>query len=281
MTLNELNFQKLIDYSCSNVVEYTFDDYRKNGYQHPPVKSFCTACDEIGINLCDDPDYRLYNISHGSHSRDFLSAGSIMESENWNDAGVMFVMESPSKDYGIYETAEIKKENTSYRKRPAKQWYWIHGDKEMRGYPDKFRGGEYGEFVASAIVTFQLRNAYMTNLVKCGLNHIQKDAYKGIDSYNPDCIKCCYERFLKEEIAIIKPNVIFTFGTKVYKLVNSLLTEDIKVVGLPHPAGQRRGFKDEYYNVLYFCMIAKWLLKTGVITKDFYSMLMLRFAEMD
>lgn len=279
MTLNELNFQKLIQYAVPEVTKYSFGDYRENGYRHAAVQSYCTLCDEKGINTCSDSQYKLCNISHGSHTKDFLSAGRIDDLLNWNSAGVMFVMEGPSKDYGIYETREIEKEGVCYKKRPSKLWYWIHQDMEITGYPNRFRGGEYGEFVASAIVTFRLANAYMTNLVKCGLNNPQDDTYKGIGWYHSECIKCCYENYLKEEISIVQPKVIFTFGTKVYNFVSELTGGSVKIVGLPHPAGQRRGFKNEYYNVLYFCMIAKWLLKTEVITQKFYEELMLEFSR--
>ncbi len=164
---------------------------------------------------------------------------------------------------------------------PTKKWYWIHDEIRECRYPDYFKGRQYGELIASIIATFKLSNAYLTNLIKCGLNDKDGKRYKGIAVYEPKCIECCCDRFFKKEIELMDPKVIFTFGSRVYEHVNICLRAKEKafVVGLPHPARRRGGFKDEYYNVLYYCMIAKWLYKTGVIDKQFYTEKMERFAE--
>lgn len=276
MTLRELNFRDLIKLDVDDVNQYEYKDYAANNNHHKPIIGYCTKCEEMGISTCNDEEegYCLRNISHGAHARDFLdSFTDKYDTADWNQGGVMFIMENPSKDYGIYEDTTIIKSGVTYTKRPSKDWYWIHTSKDAKGYPQNFKGGSYGEFVASAIVTFHLANAYMTNLIKCGMNG-PADSFKGIDSYKSECIDKCCKEYLDKEIEIIKPKVIFTFGTKVYDYVSEHVGETIKVVGLPHPAGQRRGFKDEYYNVLYFCMIAKWLYKEGVIDYKFYKELM-------
>lgn len=137
---------------------------------------------------------------------------------------------------------------------------------------------KYGELVESAILTFKLKNAYLTNLVKCGLND-ENNHYKGIGSINEECIKNCVNEYLINEIEIVKPNVIFTFGSNAYKYTDKFLGDKYKIVGLPHPAGAQRGFKNEYYNVLYFCMMSKWLYKTGVINKEYYDKMMELFVK--
>jgi len=279
MDLHELNFRNLICYPIDNTIEYSFADYRRNGFRHPKAVSYCTDCEEKGYVPCADSNFKLCNISHGAHSIDFLESANIPITNDWNDAGVMFIMEGPSKDYGIYEEVKVISKGKEYHKHPSKEWYWVHENCKISGYPEHFKGGQYGDFVASAIVTFKLSNAYLTNLIKCGLNNPEKDEYKGIDSYNEACIGNCIDRFLRREIDIIQPKVIFTFGSRVYDKVREMNGESVKIVGLPHPAGRRRGFKDEYYNTLYFCMIAKWLRKTGVIQKDFYLELMETFAK--
>ena len=279
MTLKELNFAKLIKIDAEDVENYCFSDYVANKYHHKAMKGYCTSCEEKGINTCDEKGFCLQNISHGAHSKEFLEAFiEKTDTSDWNTAGVMFVMEGPSRDYGIYETTYIEKNGIPYTKRPSKDWYWVHNDMDIKGYPQHFKGGTYGELVASAIFTFKLANAYMTNLIKCGLNG-PEDTFKGIDCYNPLCIENCYNEFLKEEIAALKPKVIFTFGTKVYSYVKAFVGDSVTVVGMPHPAGRRRGFKDEYYNVLYFCTMAKWLYKEKVIDKDAYYNAMMLFAN--
>ncbi len=282
MTLQELNFSHLIKYDVSDSNGYSFGDYVNNGSVHPNISNYCTSCDEQGYNVSpSDQSYKLCNMSHGAHSRDFINAvDPSMDISAWNTEGVMFVMESPSRDYGIYETTKINKEGQTYAKRPSKLWYWIHEKCDYVEYPEYFKGGEYGELVRSIIFTFKLANAYLTNLIKCGMNDDSGDSFRGIDYFDSRCIQNCYDSFLSKEIELMNPKVIFTFGTNVYnQLEYRVRDKDIKVVGLPHPAGQRRGFKNEYYNVLYFCMVAKWLCRTGVIDADFYSDLMTTFLE--
>lgn len=279
MTLNELNFKNIIQLDIEDPNTYSFDEYVKNNNHHPNITGFCTLCEEKGINSGKTPGYYLQNISHGSRSIDFLkSFNEKIDLSDWNTSGVMFVMESPSKDYGIYKTVSFKKDEALFTKRPSDQWYWIHEKQNIARFPKYFKGGEYGKFVASAILTFKLANAYMTNLIKCGMNG-ENDTFKGIDDYDEQCIKTCCKHFLEQEIDLLQPRVIFTFGSKVFYWVNTLFNDRTKVVSLPHPAGQRRGFKDEYYKTLYFCLIAKALYQEGVIEEEFYSELMITFAE--
>ena len=111
--------------------------------------------------------------------------------------------EAPSLDYGIYKEVPFQ----GYRKRPSKDWYWIHDDQEAVFYPERFRGGEYGGFVLSAIMSFRLANTYMTNLVKCSLNNPEGE-FKGIKHFREECVQNCYENFLSREIELVKPLVI-------------------------------------------------------------------------
>lgn len=278
--LKKLNFSELIELDVPNVTNYSFHDYANNNFTHPTIKGYCTKCEELGVASCGDEKFHLKNISHGASTKDFLeSITTSYDTKDWHDGGVMFVMESPSKDYGIYTSVNINKNGVDYCKNPTKEWYWIHSyNNGILGYPEHFTAMKYGELIASAIVTFKLKNAYMTNLVKCGMNG-PNDTFKGIDGFDIQCINNCVNSFLKKEIEIVQPKVIFTFGSKVYSHVHNNFGNKIKVVGLPHPAGRRRGFKDEYYNVLYFCMMAKWLYKEGVIDKNFYLEMMKIFAD--
>lgn len=283
-TLKELNFEELIKLDRKNINDYSFSEYKEKNCEHPKIVSYCTDCEEKGIKICEDTGFRLRNISHGSEAEDIInSIDPKLNTENWHRDGVMFIMESPSVSDDIFQQTIITKCERSFDKSPAKQWYWIHDEQpDIKGYPQNFEGRKYGGFIASAIVTFELKNAYITNLIKCGLNDDSNKKYKGIKDYHEACIKNCTEKFLINEIKIVKPKVIFTFGTRVCNWVNMLLKEwnfDIQVVGLPHPARARGGFSNEYYNVLYFCMIAKWLYKESVIDKEFYIKLMMKFSE--
>lgn len=272
--LNQLNFNKILVLDESiDVDNYNFEEYIES--QEHNIKDFCTLCEEKGVNRSTKkPDeFSLKNISHGSHSKDFLdSAYELTDTNNWIDAGIMFIMESPSIDYGIYKELESVKDNIS--KRPSKDWYWIHGKKKIEEFPHEFKGGKYGTLVASIIMTFKLKNAYLTNIVKCGMNNKSGTKYEGISSFNWQCIDTCFNEILSKEISIIKPKIIFTFGSSTYNNLIYLLKdskhEDLvsDVIGLPHPAGQRRGFKNIYYQAIYFNLILKALANRDLISKE-------------
>jgi uracil-DNA glycosylase len=113
-------------------------------------------------------------------------------------------------------------------------------------------------------MTFRLENVYITNLVKCGLNN-SDGKYKGIVDYDPNCVANCYQHFLSKEIEILKPSVVFAMGSAVHSWLISLLGESISIQQLPHPAGRRRGFRDEHYKVLYYWLVLARLHHAGII----------------
>ena len=266
--LKQLNFNNLLILDDKiNIQEYNFNTYLKNDIHF--LKGFCLKCEEKGCNVCpSDSNYKLQNISHGASSEDILQSTKQddVDFSDWHNEGVLFLMEGPSKDYDIYQDVEFN----GYNKRPAKLWYWIHEEQKPFSYPEEFKGGTYGTLFNSLIFTFKLKKAYLTNLVKCGLNS-SDDNYKGIADYHPESPKTCYENFLLKEIEIIKPKVIFCFGSKVYNFLWDQFADEPFpwiVVSLPHPAGQRRGFKDEFYRHLYYSMILEGLFCAKIISKE-------------
>lgn len=277
--LNKINFLDIILLDIDDIESYCFEQYHINGDEHP-IKSYCTSCEEEIGHITDEEGFALYNISHGTYSSDFIAASnSYICTDGWNEAGVMFVMENPSKDYDIYKTVEVTKEDgATYAKRPSRQWYWIHNKQDILEFPNNFAGRKYGEFVASAIYTFRLKNAYLTNLVKCGLNTPDGQSFKGTNSYNPECVRKCYSKNLCREIELVKPRVIFAFGRNTYDWLREL-TNGIKIVMLPHPARSQNGFTNDFYQTLYFCLIAKWLCNENVISNEFYAELMQKYAD--
>ncbi len=266
--LRTLNFEKLISIEFEKPIsEYSFNDYLSKGKRQ--IKGFCTDCEGKKLNISPkDENYRLQNISHGATSNDIFEASdkNITKLDKyWKDEGVIFIMESPSADRGgFYE----KNTFDGITKKPTKEWYWVHYKQDKFGYPQEFKGGRYGSLFNSIIYTFKLKNAYLTNLIKCGMNN-ENGKFKGIDFFNGGCIDNCFNRFLSEEIRIIDPKIIFCFGSLVLNNFNShFKNRDIKVVGLPHPAGRRRGFKDEYYRHLYFSIILEGLYDSGVYSME-------------
>ena len=278
--LRILNFQELIRLDVPDARSYGFAGYAARGMRHPAALAYCTACeDEDGTCASDGlqfyrpkdskDGFRMRYISHGSTADDFMDAVSDRpDTSGWNDGGVMFVMENPSLNYDedingskqqgierrIYRAQPLERGGRKYEKWPAEQWYWIHGQRARCAFPDEFRGQRYGSFVASAVETFHLRNAYMTNLVKCGVcmlpSENQKEEYLNTDYYDPACVARCMEKFLKREIEAVQPRVIFAFGSRVCrKLAGAGWIQDCgaELVRLPHPSQQRGGITDEFF----------------------------------
>ena len=264
--LKKLNFADLLILEHPDVANYGFNKYRQNDYRHPQIIGYCTECERKGCSTSvQKPGFSLKNMSHGAHSADFLAAlREAVDVTGWHEEPVLFVYEAPSLDYGIYEAVTYQQ----WTKRPAKEWYWIHRDQDVYRFPDSFTGGTYGDFVLSAILTFHLKNVYVTNLVKCGLNTDDGKHFQGLASFQPTCVQTCIDRYLLREIKIFKPRVIFAVGAGVYNWVASTVGGSIPTHQLPHPAGGRRGFKNSYFRILYFWLIVLALNRAEIIPKD-------------
>ena len=260
--LRRLNFNKLISIGIPDVTTYSYDEYRNNGCKHTPINGYCISCEKQGCNSSkDDDSYKLTNITHGTHSSDFFRAINMeQDTSNWYHEPIIFIYESPSLDYDIYKKMPYSGEN----KHPSKDWYWIDKNPNFVTYPDKFKGREYGGFVLSAILTFKLANVYITNLVKCGLNNAQ-GKFKGLSDFKDETIENCFSNFLKEEISILKPKVIFAMGNAVEGWIKHFVRGTYYVQQLPHPAGYKR---NDHFKVIYFWDIVRALHKTGIINTD-------------
>jgi len=277
--LKELNFNSLLILD-ENVQEYDFNKYLANGEKEitigpfsgnagakHKIKGFCTSCEEKGINVCPkDNSFSLKNISHGAMSDDIILATGQhdIDFSGWKDDAVMFVMENPSIDWGFYEEHEYN----GFTKKPTKEWYWVHSKQKRIEFPKAFQGGEYGSLFNSIIFTFKLKRAYLTNIVKCGMNNA-KNEYKGTNDYQQSCIKNCCDRYLSKEIEILDPKVIFCFGNNAENRVRALLKDkDTVIIGLPHPARQKAGFKNVYYKHLYYTRLLQGLWAGKIYTID-------------
>lgn len=153
-----------------------------------------------------------------------------------------------------------------YNKHPSKEWYWINRDRDFTTYPDGFKGRQYSEFVLSAMLTFKLANVYMTNLVKCGLNNAA-GKFKRLSQgdFKDETIENCFSSFLKQEISILKPKIIFAVGSAVEWWVNHFVKDTYYVQQLPHPAAR---FRHDHYKAIYFWGVARALHKARIINTD-------------
>ena len=265
--LKKLNFDDLLILN-TNVENYSFNNYLINNSKHKVV-GFCTKCEEKECNYSpSDKSFTLQNISHGTSTEDLLQATSQekIDTSDWHKEGVMFIMEGPSLNWGLYEELIYK----GYKKAPTNKWYWLHDKMKNYQYPEEFKGGPYGTLFNSIVFTFKLKNAYLTNLIKCGLNNTE-GKFRGIRHYNKETIKTCYDNYLTKEIELIKPKVIFCFGTNVYNYLYKQY-EKIEfpwtVISLPHPARGQSGFSHELFRHLFFSQILEGLYESKIINLE-------------
>ena len=271
---------------------YTFADYQRNGCQHRPIQGYCVSCEARNLNESpSDPTFRLQTISHGAHSDDFFQACGQTPGQDWKRDPVMFVYQSPGGRTSFFSEASYG----NYRKWPSREWYWIHRPIQLphppvgcppTGYPEYFQGGlnyGYGHFVLGVMLTFKLAKVYVTNLVKCGLQDPSGRSkpltsphppnVRLPDNFNPDCIRNCYDTFLKKELDIFQPKIVFAVGASGADWLKALADKRWVIHPLPHPAA--RGLTAARFQVLYYWLVLNGLRAVGIVDQAEYS----HFAE--
>ena len=76
-----------------------------------------------------------------------------------------------------------------------------------------------------------LEKVYITNLVKC-----ESDINGVVDS---ETQAHCFEKFLREEIALLKPKAILALGKEVYRLLQDRGVKNVVICPHPSPANAR------------------------------------------
>lgn len=215
-------------------------------------------------------------VSHGIHSLDLFKIQKFNDYSDYRDDAVMLVMESPASNLDACYKEEIGGKHPE--KHPAKVWWWADGKSTAKSttYPNEFSSKKYGEFFNSFVHTFKLKNAYMTNLVKCGmLKDSDHNKYGNLDEFPDKCISMCFKEFFLKEVEILKPKVIFTLSSKVnnylnkktvLKSIEEKLGAEPYIVTLPHPARCRQGFTNEFYRTLWYCRTLEGMINAGIIT---------------
>lgn len=283
--LNNINFSKVMKLQSVDIDTYSYSDFYSDGEKKGQVRGhdicgFCTSCElknlhqkEIQKPNGEYDIYRLKLVSHGTHAQNFIDAVRIYDSatdidtSGWHNEPVLFVAESPSKDYNFYKEVSY----SGFQKKVCFEWYWIHEDKNKPikyvSYPDHFNLQEYGRLFISIINTFKLKNAYFTNLVKCSMNN-NKGEFINITNYNEDVIQNCYKTILSEEIEALQPKIIFTIGQNTSAMFRSLYVQSpIPIISIPHPA--IRGINNDFFRTIIFWTITKWLFKVEIIKDDY------------
>lgn len=276
--INELRFGKLIQYADPQNQSYTYDDETKRYIRSDTPTAVCQECEDNSANKSSDGEFSLQIVSHGIHSLDLFKIQKFNDYSDYRDDAVMLVMESPASNLDACYKEEID------GKHPAKVWWWADGKStddhkstdERTTYPYGFSSKKYGEFFNSFVHTFKLKNAYMTNLVKCGmLKDSDHNKYGNLDEFPDKCISMCFKEFFLKEVEILKPKVIFTLSSKVYNYLNvGKVIEKIEkklgakpyIVALTHPARCRQGFTNEFYRTLWYCRTLEGMINAGIIT---------------
>ena len=279
---------------CGEVTaeEYCFEKLIKGGEKREHVykeefKPYCTECDKsTECVLQDDKGGKFTNITHGAHTLDFLDAHNKAHDvvQKWSKKPVLFVMENPgsyqSENYGSPVSPPAK--GTRY---PCKWWYWINGQDSHNNddfkYPKWFTQKEYGWMIYSVINTFQISNAYITNMVKCGACNGQSK-FVTTDRYNPEIIEKCLSKHLTREISALRGDdhnqlvTVFAFGQNVYDTLKSNIEKlgKCKIYLLPHPANH---LANDYRKYVLFGKILHGLLQSdfydNVTMPDFYAII--------
>lgn len=270
--INELRFGKLIIYDKPLNQSYTYDDETKRYIRSAEPTGVCNECEKISVNESSDGEFSLQIVSHGIHSLDLFKIQEPKDYSDYRDDAVMLVMESPANNLDACYQEEIG------GKHPAKVWWWADGKTtaESATYPDGFSSKMYGDFFNSFVHTFKLKNAYMTNLVKCGmLKKSDSSTFGNLDKFPTKCKNKCFENIFLNEVKILKPKVIFTLSSKVNNYLtgkNALNEIETKIgfipdiVTLPHPARCQQGFTNEFYRTLWYCRTLEAMINAGIIS---------------
>lgn len=278
--INELRFGKLIQYTDPQNQSYTYEDETKRYIRSDTPTAVCHECEDDSVNKSSDGEFSLQIVSHGIHSLDLFKIQKFIQKFNdysdYRDDAVMLVMESPASNLDACYKKEFDGKHPE--KHPAKVWWWADGKSTAKSttYPNEFSSKKYGEFFNSFVHTFKLKNAYMTNLVKCGmLKDSDHNKYGNLDEFPDKCISMCFKEFFLKEVEILKPKVIFTLSSKVnnylnkktvLKSIEEKLGAEPYIVALPHPARCRQGFTNEFYRTLWYCRTLEGMINAGIIT---------------
>ncbi|HZK62000.1 MAG TPA: uracil-DNA glycosylase family protein [Anaerovoracaceae bacterium] len=230
--LNDLRFKDLITLALDDSEREAYN-YGNQGDQ-PCVNGFCTSCEDS----YGKQNPVLNHILFGSTTQDyieFLKQDNI-DTSNWDETPVMFVFENPG-ECGKDDFKPSVSEGTT--KQIISTWPYIGWEskgkftKQDFALKDNMKMKMYGELICAAILHYELKNAYVTNLVKCGV-----EGGSNLSVYTKKVIDNCVENIFKQEFNAINPKVIFAFSKKVEKKLRQAFPDFKNIIYLPHPAAR-------------------------------------------
>lgn len=231
--LKKLNFQTLIEFK----EHFSPEDFPSKYRYYPPRKcgNFCIDCELKNLSSVTRYPFRM---SHGADTRDIEQAiGSpLLEPPNGKfvDTPVMLLGIEPGGDYDTSELIQHPVRKGIKKCVPTKHYYWTTSSED--GWPKNWSDVTWvpGPFFAYVLSHFGLRNAYFTNIVKCRLWEENRKNKKGHPSPGEDKIRPdkrhnyvdskirrnCIENYLKREVQLIRPEIIFVFGNDGMKILH-------------------------------------------------------------
>lgn len=192
------------------------------------------------------------NILHGTTSDDYFEFLGIMSEKSIHklkETPVMFVFENPGRSEND-DFFSINRRRVINKTWPYIGWSTAKPIPKVKPsdfiYEDEIsHQRRYGSLICSVILKYRSKNAYVTNLVKCG--NIQNKNMKDYADRNR-IIDSCFESFLFQEIEAIKPQIIFAFGDLVYSelIKRKQQIDNVILVPVPHPASRISNKKRAY-----------------------------------
>jgi hypothetical protein len=244
--LRTLNFSKLLDYNNGPPTEIRY----KYEPEETRCSRYCVSCDQGFPDLLNEAGMKLWLMSHAADTSDFeaffKTQAPINEKFRIIDEPIMFLLESPGADY----CNGIPKEHADFphieKNPPVYVYYWMpHVRRQPNAkWPTEGEArevaGTYGDYFAYLIAHFNLRNAYITNTVKCNLRKDGRNAFvrpKEIpESLRSKIVQNCYQLFLSKEKEELNPAIVFAFGESAHKNAKSCGLSKLSRFPLLHPA---------------------------------------------
>jgi hypothetical protein len=230
--LASLNFEKLLVYEGGPPQPQPRYD--------PPLKclDFCVSCEDQ--RFLDGANFKLRQISHGCDTADHetvLQAALPTPATGYIKAAILFLLESPG---GQEHNGEEKPHpRLGVVKIPPTKSYYYAPDPDSPW--DISRKDSYGPYFSYLMGPFGLRNVYITNAVKCGRvgpdGNFQPFQGGSKNSVEKKVRENRYKEFLKEEVSLVRPAIVFAFGGNAYACSDFLRSEhpQLPVIKLYHP----------------------------------------------
>jgi hypothetical protein len=218
-----------------------------------PCTGYCTSCEEQG--LVPEGAFFLDKLSHGADTWDFEQVlGPLPASAPARDFPVVFLLESPGGEHDYWKP----RTSPPIKRPPTLGYYWVPTRTPAWPLDSKeAEKEEYGGQFAFMIRHYGLKQAYFTNIVKCSLAaewkkggyfpYTLKDEVDAPSrSLQERIVANCFSRFLRRELEIIQPRLVFYFGDNAARIGKSLgLRERFPptCATLYHPAASKNPYQ--------------------------------------